>query len=456
MTDRATLEQIADELLARGETLEPRLNEYIPHKPSEKQAAFLSAPVTVVREAFYGGAAGGGKSDALLMAALQYVDVPGYSAVLIRQTYPMLDQPGALIPRAKEWLFPTGAVWNQGRHSWEFPSGAVVVFRHLTNEQAVRDYQSAEYDFIGVDEVTDFSLEQYRFLFSRLRRLAASEVPLRMRCASNPTGPGRDWVHQRFLVEGPSKGRVYVPARLEDNPYLDQRSYEESLVELGSVMYRQLRFGDWSVKQEGTAFKRAWFSRVTSGDVPGDVGRVRRWDLAATETPKGKAARKANDPDWTVGLRLARSRQGDYFVEDVVRFREGPARTEQRIAEVARTDGRAVPIRMEQEPGASGKSLVAHYRREVLDGYDFRGFPSSGSKETRAKAIAARCEAGDVRLVEGAWIEDFLDELTAFPDGTHDDQVDAFSGAYEDLAGKPRAKGVSPLSMTGSSHWRGV
>lgn len=454
--------ELAEDLLSRGETLEPRLNEFIPRQVNElmaehpKQALFLGPLVTPIREVFYGGAAGGGKSDALLMAALQFVDVPRYAAVIVRETYPMLSQPGGLLERAHQWLRPTNARWNQGEHRWTFPSGATLTFKHLADSQAINDYQGGEYQFIGVDEVTDFSEDQYRFLFSRLRNPVTTHVPLRMRCASNPTGKGKQWAHARFVLADPGSGRLFIPARLEDNPSLNIAEYERSLVELGAVTYRRLRYGDWDVKEEGHLFKRDWFEIVKADDVPDDVTHLRYWDLAATETPKGPKARKFNDPDFTCGLLLARSRStGTYYVDDVDRFRTGPHEVERRIAKAAEIDSRLVPIRMEQEGGASGKSLISHYRRNVVDGFDFRGVHPTGSKEVRAAPVAARAEAGEIKLVAGTWIDAFLDELADFPEGLHDDQVDALSGAYGQLAGRAgNDVGWSPSGDTGESYWR--
>ena len=467
MQDR-DLARLAKDLFDRGEDLVPRLNEFIPRDPDvlmkpldqgghPKQALFLGPLVTPIREVFYGGAAGGGKSDALLMAALQFVDVARYAAVIVRQTYPMLSQPGGLLERSQQWLRPTAARWNQGEHRWTFPSGATLTFKHLADSQAINDYQGGEYQFIGVDEVTDFSEDQYRFLFSRLRNPTTIAVPLRMRSASNPTGPGKAWAHARFVLAGPQSGRLFIPARLEDNPSLDIPEYERSLVELGAVMYRRLRFGDWAVKEEGRLFKRDWFEIVQPDEVPEDVKHVRYWDLAATETPKGSRARKLNDPDFTAGLLLARSRsEGCYYVDDVERFRAGPHEVERRIAKTAELDSRTVPVFMEQEGGASGKSLISHYRRNVLDGFTFRGVHPTGSKEVRAAPVAARAEAGEVKLVAGPWIEEFLDELTAFPDGLHDDQVDALSGAYGCLSDRRggQAGGWQPGGDTGPSYWK--
>ena len=148
---------------------------YIPHSPTAKQLAFLLLDIP---EALYGGAAGGGKSDALLMAALQYVSVPSYAALLLRRTYADLSLPGALMSRAFEWLIPTDARWKSSEKTWVFPSGATLTFGYLDHSGSEYRYQSSEFQFIGFDELTQFRESQYRYLFSRLRRLADDSVPL--------------------------------------------------------------------------------------------------------------------------------------------------------------------------------------------------------------------------------------------------------------------------------------
>jgi predicted phage terminase large subunit-like protein len=435
-----------DASLVRAAT--PRLTPYIPHTPTPPQAAFLLLPSL---EAFYGGAAGGGKSDALLMAALQYVDVPGYAALLVRQSYQMLNQPGGLIDRARSWLGETDAVWNGSEHQWRFPSGATLTFRHLQDAGAELNFQGAEYQFIGIDEVTDLAEHEYRFLFSRLRRGADSPVPLRMRTASNPCGPGFEWVHRRFIVEGPSAGRTFIPARLEDNPHLDQDSYERSLRELGSIEYQQLRHGDWTVRPEGGLFRREWFDgqSIDPRDLPPGLELCRYWDLAATEATMG------SDPDYTAGVLLGRSDKGLWYVLDVRRTRSSPHEVERLVAATAKRDaawaresGHPPPaIRMEREPGSAGVAVIDHYRQQVLAPYDFDGVRSTGSKETRARPVATRCEAGDVWVCRGTWNTEFLDELSALPMHGHDDQVDALAGAYEYLAQADQVPIVTPVSI---------
>lgn len=224
---------------------------YVPHTPHPRQAEFLALDT---REALYGGAAGGGKSDALLMAALEYVHVPSYAAILFRRTYADLALPGAIMDRAKEWLEGTDATWNDRDKRWTFPSGATLSFGYLDTDKDRFRYQSAEFQFIGFDELTQFPEGWYRYLFSRLRRLHGVSVPLRMRGATNPGGIGHEWVRRRFVAE-PTLERPFIPARLADNPSLDADAYRLSLVELDTTTRAQLLEGVWVRDAEGLVYR---------------------------------------------------------------------------------------------------------------------------------------------------------------------------------------------------------
>lgn len=256
---------------AAPDALFKKVENYTPQSPTPRQKLFLD--LRDEKEVFYGGAAGGGKSSALLMAALEYVHVPNYSALLLRRTYADLSKQGALMDRAKEWLSSTGATWNEQRKMWTFPSGARLAFGYLETENDKFQYQGAEYQFIGFDELSQFTKTQYSYLFSRLRRLKDSNVPIRMRSGSNPGGIGSQWVNERFIPKGftPEDAieekvwtktdadeetgeaieRYFVPARLDDNPFLDQEEYELSLRELDPVTRAQLRRGDWQITVRG-------------------------------------------------------------------------------------------------------------------------------------------------------------------------------------------------------------
>jgi predicted phage terminase large subunit-like protein len=400
-------------------------NKWIPktHIPTPKQARFLFLRNL---EAFYGGAAAGGKTDALLMAALQFVEVPYYRALLLRRSYSDLNLPKALMDRSIEWLYETDALWNGKDYAWTFPRGAELSFGYLKNENDKYRYGSSEYHFIGFDELTEFTETQYAFLFSRLRKTVDDPIPIRMRSASNPVGPGFPWVKQRFIIEGKEKNRVFIPARLEDNPHVDLASYEDSLSRLDPITRARLRSGDWNLADVGKTFQQEWFDPLIKV-APSDARRVRYWDMASTQPKPG------TDPDYTVGVLMSR-KDGVYYVEHIVRFRGPPAKNEATIKQTAALDGKNTTVVMEQEPGSSGVTVIDHYRRHVLDGYAFYGNKTTGSKELRAAPFSSACEARNVHLVEGMWIRDYLDELAVFPSGTHDDQVDAASGAYEWLS----------------------
>lgn len=412
-----------------------RLNPYIPQFPTAKQAYALLLPHL---EVFFGGSAGPGKSSWLLMSALQYVDVPGYAAILFRRTFTELAKPDALMDRAHAWLRGTNAHWDGQRHTYIFPSGAQLVFSHLEHEQSVYAHQSAAYQYVGFDELTSFTERMYRFLFSRLRRLEGMPVPLRMRSASNPGGLGHLWVRQRFMVER-DPSRAFLPALALDNPFLDVTAYEHSLAQLDPVMRQRLRHGDWDVTEEGHFFKRHWFPIVADWPRTG-LRLVRWWDFAGTEETTSPLGTPTNDPDWTVGTLLG-ERGGQYWVIDVQRARLSPKGVEDLVAQTAQLDGRAVDIWLEQEPGSSGKTVVSDYQRRVLRGYTVQALRSTGSKLDRARPVSSAAEAGNILLVEAPWNTAFLEELALFgTPGMHDDIVDTLSGGFYALtAGQKRA-----------------
>lgn len=238
-------------------------------------------------EAFYGGAAGGGKTDALLMCALQYVDIPGYSAILIRDTYKNLSMPGSLIDRSFEWLRNTDARWKDQDKKWVFPVGSTLSFGYLDNEKDHFNFQSAEFQFIGIDEVVAIREEQALYLFSRLRKKDAKSyrddlrklpryrtlsdqeidnfynlydaIPMRFRAASNP--PNRlqisrgQWVKDRYVDEEKKDPEaVFISAKLKDNPHVNGDEYRKSLSRLDEVTRKQLEDGNWEVQAEGKVF----------------------------------------------------------------------------------------------------------------------------------------------------------------------------------------------------------
>jgi predicted phage terminase large subunit-like protein len=413
-------------------------NPYIPHNPTPKQAEFLLAPE---REVFYGGAVGGGKSDALLMAALQYAQVPGYNAILLRRNYADLNLPGALMSRAREWLADTDARWSPMDKTWYFPSGATLSFGYMQNDDDRFRYRSAEFQFVGWDEGTDFTEVQYTYLLSRLRRLDGVTVPIRSRMGSNPDGPGSGWVQERFVPLNEDTGnpepwrnppgRRFIPSGLDDNPYLDTREYERALDNLDVVTRKQLREGRWDVRNLGGMLDRSMFEVIDPRDVPHLVDRVRGWDLAGT-----KPVAKNADPDWTRGVLQGIDADGVKYLLDLASCREEPGGVRELVQATARADGVDVRIVLPQDPGQAGKDQVRSYAKH-LSGYATIGLKITQNKRVMATPWAADAGNGLYRVVRAPWNRAFFTEVEAFPQkGVHDDIVDAVSVGHRVLGAR--------------------
>ncbi len=174
----------------------------------------------------------------------------------------------------------------------------------------------------------------------------------------------------------------------------------------------------------GSIFKTQMITAIEAA--PAGLHPVRAWDLAST------AATGTRDPDWTVGVLMAKTPAGTYVILDVVRLRGGPEETENAIISTATRDGRRVPVLLPQDPGQAGKSQVAYLTRK-LAGYTVKSGTETGDKATRAMPFASQVNVGNVSMVSGPWNKAFLDELAMFPSGSKDDQVDALSRAFADV-----------------------
>lgn len=245
---------------------------FSPHAPHPRQWVFLHQ--NDVREVLFGGAAGGGKTDALLMAASQYVDQPGYTAILMRLTLAEAKGADAIGTRAHDWWGHI-AEWNGEAQTFYFPSGATISLGYARNRKDCLRYRGPRYQFIGWDELTAFPQEVYEFMFTRLGKLTGMKVPLRVRATTNPGGPGHVWVKERFITEDAvtdmlagRHGRIYmkqqgkqrrlfVPSLLADNPSLDEETYVESMEYTDPVTRAQMLRGDWIAAPDGK-FRRAW------------------------------------------------------------------------------------------------------------------------------------------------------------------------------------------------------
>ena len=203
---------------------------------------------------------------------------------------------------------------------------------------------------------------------------------------------------------------------------------------IGSYFWNAL-FQQRPRPKDGNTFKRPWFKIAQAAPV--EARRVRYWDKAGTQ----------DGGDWTVGLRMAQTAEGLYYIEDVVRGQWSPGERDRVIRQTAELDaeqfGSTGAVRQwgEQEPGASGKADAQAFVR-LLAGFAAHTEPASGSKEVRAGPLAAQVEVGNVVLVQGAWNKVFIDELCDFPTGKHDDQVDAASGAFNKLAAGRRLQAL--------------
>ena len=181
--------------------------------------------------------------------------------------------------------------------------------------------------------------------------------------------------------------------------------------------------------REGGLFKRDWFSNPVRAPIWERLDLVRAWDLAS-------ASNSNSDPDYTVGVLMGRDRVTKIlYVIDVIRGRFSPGEREQKILNTAQLDGAHCQIRIPQDPGGAGK-FEARYLVGLLQGYRISTEREEGTKENRADPFAAQCEHGLVKMIEGSWNRAFVEELCAFPNGGHDDQVDAASAAFRVLCGR--------------------
>lgn len=262
------------------------------HDLSEKQSAALTNYVNRIPEVLYGGALYGGKTDWLLLAALQYVCVPKYRALLMRQTAPQLTGDDGLIPRAFDWLAGTDARWHAsnsvlGANVWEFPSGATVRFGHAGREAEALNFASNQYQMVGFDELTNWPTARvYQYIgFARVRYpgedeeiqrcptcgLSVFDIPLRVRAGTNPIGPGVPWVKARYRIgyddsTAIGDGRLYIPAAIDDNPGASGERRDAYIARLRQgldpIELERALNGDWRISEAGRMFERAWFTEA--------------------------------------------------------------------------------------------------------------------------------------------------------------------------------------------------
>lgn len=432
--------------------------------------------------AVFGGAAGGGKSYSLILNDLYWIGNPAYRSVIFRRTFPQIRNPGGLWDTAS-MIYPyVGGKPNESRLEWRFPhpqnpkqGGALIKFSHLQYEADKLQHQGLEYARIAFDELDHFSETTFFYMLSRNRSTSGVRPYMRGTCNAN----GESWVAKliewwidwdtgfpiperagqirwfvrdddgelRFAsnpahlpwvtveVDGveapqPPKSLTFIPAKVTDNQQLLSKDpgYLASLLALPPLERGRLLDGNWKIKAAaGLFFKRDWFPVLEMAPV--SVRKARYWDFAATEVKAGK------DPDYTVGALVSVTPDGTYVIEDLKRIRAAPGDVEALVKSTAQTDGRMVPIYLEQEPGASGKMVIDHYVRSVLPGWYVMGVKNTGPKAERIKPLSSQAQVRNLTMVRGDWNGAFLDEAEGFPDGLHDDQLDAVAGAFGAIMG---------------------
>lgn len=445
---------------------EPKVEDEVVHIGPQPgpQTAFLSTEADI---GIYGGAAGGGKSYALLLEPLRHMNNSKFGGVIFRRNTTQIRNQGGLWDESFALYFQMGAYPRETFLEWEFPSDATLKFAHLENEKTVYDYQGAQIPYIGFDELTHFSEKQFFYMMSRNR--STSGVPGYIRATCNPDvdswvrklvdwyigkdgfpiaersgvirwfiriddaiiwADSREELTARYGAQELPKSFTFIPSRIQDNKILMEKdpTYMSSLRALSRVERGRLLDGNWNVRASaGLMFQREWAPIVEA--IPGGwIAAVRFWDRAAT-----KPNEKNKDPDWTRGLKLYKYPNGTFVVVDLKSLRDTPGQVEELIKNVAGHDTTSVRVVSQQDPGSAGVSEALHFVR-MLAGYDVRTVVISKDKETRAKPVSAQFEVGNIRVLRAPWNDEFFDELENFPDGAHDDIVDVLSGAFNELS----------------------
>ncbi|MBQ2663120.1 MAG: phage terminase large subunit [Clostridia bacterium] len=236
-------------------------------KPQPRQREFMSRGEY---EALYGGAAGGGKSDAMVVEALRQIHIPHYKAILFRKTFPEARE---LILKSQR-IYPRvcpKAKYNGSEHCWTFPSGARIYFGSMPNATSYIRYQGLSFAFIGFDELTHFTRDEYEYLISR-NRADGEGVRVYIRATANPGGIGHGWVKERFITSAPpntphkvktnvllpdgsvkemTRNRIFIPSSVFDNEALlkNDPNYLANLAMLPEAQKKALLYGDWDTFQ---------------------------------------------------------------------------------------------------------------------------------------------------------------------------------------------------------------
>lgn len=438
-----------------------------PQKGPQEQ--FLS---TIADIAVYGGAAGGGKTFALLMEPLRYINTQDYRAVIFRRNYTQITVSGGLWDESVSlYSGIQGAVSAKSpKYHWSFSGKATLHFDYLGRDEDVQNWQGSQITFIGFDELTHFTEKQFFYMLSRNRSTCGVKPYVRATC--NPDADS--WVakfiewwidpetgypiekrsgklrymarqndaliwgdtKKELIAKGISPSKIksvtFIASTLQDNQMLMQSdpSYLANLEALPLIERERLLYGNWKIKAAAGLF----FKRTQIGEMPAVVPKdikmfVRAWDLAASsENEKG-------EPAYTSGVLMGRRADGRFVVIDVINVRRSAAEVRTLIKNTALSDNAKygnVKIRLPQDPGQSGKAQAQSYIN-YLAGFSVKALPVTGSKETRAEPLAAQWQAGNVSVVVSDWNEEYFSQMESFPESKFKDIVDATSDAFAEL-----------------------
>ena len=426
------------------------------------QTEFLRTPADIC---IYGGAAGGGKTVGLILEPLRHVGrVANFTAVFFRRTMPQITNPGALWDESLNFYPRLGGTPHLGVREWRWPRASKIKFAHLQFETTVYDWHGAQITLICFDELTHFTAHQFFYMVSRNRSTCGVRPYIRATCNPDADSWVADflvwWIDRetglpileragvlRYYVRVSEKivwadrpedlvqylprledlppgidppqpiSVTFIPATVFDNTALLQVNpeYLAWLLSLPLLERERLLGGNWKIRPAaGLYFKREWYAVVD--EVPADLDVVRYWDLAATEKTE------FNDPDWTIGVKLGRERNGGYWLLDMVRGRANPGDTERLLLNTATQDGKRVRIGFGQDPGQAGKSQAQHLVR-TLSAFTVNPASETGDKLTRFGPFSSQCRAGNVKIRRGSWNEELFRVLEGFPDLAHDDEV---------------------------------
>ena len=370
----------------------------------------------------YGGAAGGGKTS-LLIQKVQMLsnERPGMAALVLRRTFKELSKAGAIMTRClQEWRYDPGVHYDGESRRLTAPNKSTVEFGHMEHADDMHQYQGSEYDLICIDEGGTFLPEQLAYMGSRVRVKPGYTGQLVI--TANPGGPGHDYLYDNYVTNEDER-YVFIPAKVQENPHINQGDYIEFLNELDDLERARLLHGDWNARLPGGFFDIDLWQSLRRGDSHyyglerQPVLYVRSWDLAAT----------AGRGDWSVCTLLAGT-PGRLEVFSQTAYKYEASEVINLIGKAIEEDGPHIDTVIEQEPGSSGLLFVSMIQKE-FPGYRIFGRAIQGNKQARARIVCKKMEEGKLFFIAGDYEEQLRREMNGFPHDSriHDDRIDSLA-----------------------------